>query len=1310
MKSVFVAILFLLSISSIARESRHYTAIQGLLGSDVTAICKNENFLWIATNEGLNRFDGKKFKVYEKANNSTNSLSENNIETLMFDSNGLLWIGLKAGGVDIYDPKKDKFIHISQLTKTYPHRVISIYEDSKQSIWLGTWEEGIYKLEPTPGKPLDYTITRHYDNYIVSDFIEKPEGILWAGTYNGYFLYDIAAEKWINEYDENGESIVITQFLDAGGKNTLWCTTWQQGLLKIAWKENDFLSIQTQRYLTQYKNLYSAHYWGGNKIYLGTWGEGIKAVEITPNGVIEATAPRLNAPVILSFFRDKYNKTWVGTYGNGFYRLNTEGSGINYLSPINRNGLSAVHKVCSYTDNRLLVGTQGDGLYLYDVKQQQLIPKRFPFYNTTFTNYILSLYCDEELLIVGHDDAGIAYTPFSGGKTADFELKQFFAGARLTKVTSIFRDDNSRIWLGTKQNGLMSLKYDVRTKAFTDFVYCDSFGHGEITGFVKRDNEHLWIASHSGLYLFNTIAGRVEDIPNIGKIPEIIYCLVDDKKNRCLWLGTSTGIRKLDYASGAYKLEDAFPTEILPAGAIYDLSLDAENNLWFSVVNRIFCFVNEEHKLKEINAEIFGDQIFLSSSNAGIDGKEQIVFGGTDNLALINPQIFLHQPDQTKIVFTELQIDHNKVNVGEKVYGKVILNDETEYISSVTLSYFCKWISLSFTEVGWDYYCNKYQYRISGFSNSWQYLDITKPLTFSQLPPGEYTLSIRPYDVFSENESVWNLQMKILPPWWQTGGFYVLSAILIILSLITMFFVIKNYYKRRGQQRSLEMEKKKKEELLQEKESFFAGLSHDLLTPFSLIIAPANDLLRENLQGEKREKVEIIAKNAGYLSDIFTTILDLKRAEFIDMEIKEKQVELVSFCRLIVNAFDYLAKSKRISLSCQSEIPKLMISFDTVKLERILYNLLSNSIKFTPEGGSINVSLSVSKEKFTLRITDTGGGIDSKNLSKVFNKFYQEAKYRNKMQGLGLGLYIVRSFVDKLGGELDIQSEPGKGTDIGITFPFRRIPELKNPTENIREDEFPAILLVEDNTQLREYLKKELSTHFQVMVRENGVEGLEFIKDNLPEIVISDVMMPEMDGLTLCRKIKTTPLLSDIFVVLLSAKSSTEDKLQGYKAGADFYVQKPFDSQILINQVLNIYTTRQQRRKQIMYEFLSFPDPGKTENTPKNDFFGRAVKIIEDHLMDENFKMDEFAAEMAVSKTILHRKFKVIIGETPNIFIRNVRIRKAAGMLKNTDLTVAEIAYLTGFSQSHYFIKCFKEIYGTTPKSFRAYCSDGKKS
>ncbi|MDR0835777.1 MAG: response regulator, partial [Tannerella sp.] len=969
------------------------------------------------------------------------------------------------------------------------------------------------------------------------------------------------------------------------------------------------------------------------------------------------------------------------------------------LSPINRNGVSAAYKICNYSKDLLLIGTQGDGLYLYDIKDKKLISKQLNSNKTLFSKYILSLYVDEDLLIVGHDDTGIAYYPFSGDKKADFELKHFFVDNQLLKVTSIFKGKDSRIWLGTKQNGLISVKYNPHTKTFTDYIHYDSFSRDEITGFADCAGGKLWISSHSGLYLFNTITNKVEENKNL-KITDIVYSLMDDKKNNCLWLGTSIGLRKLDY-SGDFKISNPFSTEILPEGAIYDLSLDADNNLWFSIINRIFCLMDDGRKLKEINTEIFGNQAFFSSSNILTNGKKQIVFGGSDNLLLIDTQDFLQQPEQTKIILTELNIDHQKVNVGEKIHGRVVLNEAAEYVSSILLSYLCKWISLSFTETGWDFYRNKYQYRIEGFSNSWQYLDITKPLTFSQLRPGEYTLSIRLYTVFSENEPEWRLHISILPPWWQTEWFYALLFALIALAFVMIFYTIRNYYKKRQQQRSLEIEKRKKEELLQEKESFFAGLSHDLLTPFSLIIAPANDMLREKgLQEENREKIEIIAKNATFLSDIFTTILDMKRAEIIDSEIKEKQIELVSFCKIIVNAFDYLAKSKQITLSFTSEVSDMTLLFDTVKLERILYNLLSNSIKFTPEGGNINVLLTGDEEKFGITVSDTGVGIDSKNLSKVFNKFYQEAKYRNNMQGLGLGLYIVRNFVDMLGGTLDIKSEPEKGTTISIRFSYHAVTGMNDPLETTgSQDELPSILLVEDNNQLREYLKKELSSHFYVTTAGNGIEALEFISHNLPEIVISDVMMPEMDGLTLCNSIKTTPLFSDIFVVLLSAKSTTEDELQGYKAGADFYIKKPFDSQVLIKQILNVYTTRQQRRKQIMNEFLL--SSSQTETAPKNDFLGKAIKVVEEHLMDENFRIEEFAAEMNVSKTILHRKFKVVIGETPNIFIRNVRLHKAFNMLKETDLSVAEIAYLTGFSQSHYFIKCFKELFGETPKKLR---------
>lgn len=1299
MKRIILILLILILIIPLqAQEYTHYTTIDGLSGTDVTAICENENFLWIATNDGLNRFDGREFKVYRNDNTSPNSILENNIETLMFDSKGLLWIGFKTGGADIFNPRKNKFIHISEIIKDYPQRVISIYEDSEKNIWLGTWEDGLYQLTPTGEGDLSYHVSKHYPKNIVSSIVEKPKGKLWIGTYYGYFLYDIENKKDIS-LKEN--YYAVTQFLDTGEKNSLWFSVWANGLYKLEWNEDTFFTKETSM-TKNMGDIYRIFPATDNKLYLGTWGDGIK--ETGTGSDVYPKSLQIDAPVILSFYRDRHSRFWAGTYGTGLFRLNDKSKGITDLSPINKNGLSAAYSLHYFGSDQLLVGTQGDGLYLYDIKNHNLQPRLIKNTGSLFHKYILSLYKDDEVLIVGNDDTGLQYAPLKADGKTDFSLRTYHIDKNFGKVTAIFKSSNSIFWMGTKQYGLVSMKYDSAKENFIDYIHYDSFGMDEITGFSETVDGQIWVSSHSGIYLLDPMTNKVQQYDE--NVSEMIYSLADDQKDKCLWLGTSGGLRRLNYA-GNGKIENPFSSEMLPDGAIRDVILDTYNNLWFSVSNRIFCYTNSAHELKEINSGIPNKQLLFSTTRCKTNSKQYVIFGGTNSLLLIDPQVVLNQPEHTKILLTELQIDHQTVDVGQKIYGKIVLDEDTEYTDSITLSYLCKWISLSFTEVGWDNYHNSYQYQIKGFSDDWQYLDITKPITFSQLPPGDYTLQIRLNNtsLTKKYDPLWSLHITITPPWWQTGTFYSVLLLVISLVLLGIFFIIKNYYKKRQLQRLKEIEKKKKEELLQEKESFFAGLSHDLLTPFSLIIAPVSDLIRdETMNEDQHEKLEIISKNATFLADIFSTILDFKRAEQIDTEIKEKNIELVSFVYIIVNAFDYLAKSNKIKLSYHSSISDLYISIDNIKLERILYNLISNALKFTKEGGEVDVLLSydVVAGIFYLKVKDTGIGVSRQNKEKVFEKFYREEK-NGDSQGLGLGLYTTRKFLHMMGGEVNIESIPEKGTVFTINLPAKMIDRPKpalDIKDNIDTDGLFTILLVEDNTQLRDYLKKKLSVHFEVAVASNGIEALDFIKNNLPEIVVSDVMMPEMDGFTLCSTIKNTPMYSEVFVILLSARSSSEDEMQGYKAGADFYIKKPFDPEILIKQMVNVYATRQQRRKQIITDLLS-PQNDSAKSHSKDDFLGKAVKIIEEHLMDENFKIDEFAAEMNLSKTVLHRKFKLIVGETPNIFIRNIRLHKAANMLKETDLSISEIGYLAGFSQAHYFIKCFKELYQDTPKNFR---------
>lgn len=1295
---VFTAIAALFALSVTSQGFKHFTTVDGLSGTDVTAICENENYLWIATNDGLNSFDGKKFKTYRRESNSANSLTENNIETLMFDSKGLLWIGLKTGGVDIFNPRKNRFTHISEIVQDYPQRVISIYEDSKNNIWLGSWEDGLTQLEPTNEGELSYRAYKHYSQNIISDIIEKPIGKLWIGTYLGYFLYDLNSKK---DIPIDRTKYAITQFLDTGEKNSLWFSTWTNGLHRLEWNERDF-STTGKEVVSEIKDVYRIFSSPDQEnFYLGTWGDGAKKIEMHNGKTIIPL--KANAPVILSFFQDRNKSLWMGTYGAGLYKLDNDNQAISSIPLIDKKGVSTIYTLHHFKNKYLLVGTQGDGLYLYDVEQNSLLPKEIKKSDNSFQKYILSLYSDDELLIVGNDDQGMMYASIDEDNTR-FELKKFQMDAHFGKVSSIFRDSQSRFWIGTKQSGLVSVDYDKQSDVFTNYTHYDSFGMNEITGFSEKADGQLWVSSHSGIYLFNPLTKEAQ---RYGRgISDMVYCLAGDEKNSCLWLGTSVGLRKLNYLTGD-SLENPFSYGMLPEGAARNVLLDGNDNLWFTIAHRIFCYIDDRQELREIDQGEFIKQMFFSSSCIEMNGRQHIVFGGTENLILIDPKIVLRQPHHTKILLTDLQIDHQTVDVDQKIYGNVILGEDTEYIRSLTLPYHCKWISLEFTEVGWGNFQINYQYQIKGFSENWQLFDISKPLTFSQLPPDDYILQIRSYsDVLTgNNDFLYSLKISVSPPWWRTKLFYFFLFTTILLLLYSIFLYIKNYYKKRQILRIEELEKKKKDELLLEKESFFAGLSHDLLTPFSLILAPVKDLMREqNMNEDQHEKLEIISKNATFLSDLFNTILDFKRAELIDEEIKEKNVELVSFILIVVNAFDYLAKSSQIELMYHPEIEQLHVSIDTIKLERILYNLIGNALKFTKEGGKVHVGLAYapSANDLKIEIKDTGVGVSAQNQSKVFEKYFREGSHL-KTKGLGLGLYTSKKFVRMMGGDIVLASEAEKGTTVTIHLPGKLSEDTgaaANEPEYFGTDGLYSILLVEDNDQLRDYLKKKLSAHFEVGVVSNGLEALHFIKNNLPEIVISDVMMPEMDGLTLCATIKHTPILSDTFVILFSAKSSTEDEMQGYKAGADFYIRKPFDPDALIKQLENVFATLQQRKKQIIADLFS-PQNESGEIDVKDHFLQRAIQVIEDHLMDENFKIDEFAAEMNLSKTVLHRKFKLIVGETPNNFIRNVRLKKAARMLKETDLSVSEVAYLSGFNQAHYFIKCFKEVYQLTPKNYR---------
>lgn len=1303
-KRIVFILVFLLKIPvfAIAQEIIRYNLSDGLSDLEVTDIKENKNYLWIATSDGLNRFDGKNFKIYKRNINQKNSISGNNIESLFFDSRGLLWIGLKSGGLDVYDPRKDEFKNIkSVIDIPAPVRIISIFEDSEKNIWLGSWEQGIYQLKPVGGDSVRFTAKNHFPGYIISSFIEKPKGFVRVGSYKGFFVFDLLQKQWTIS---NNQNHAISQLLSAEEENAIWCSTWDSGLLKLSWDKSNPAESLTETQLNENEtgSIHRILNDSKSSLYLGTWGNGLLKYNLNQQKEISQIEKINISPSFINcIFRDNFQNIWIGTFGEGLIKFNPEKNGINYFPAINKLPKPVTSLTVS-AQNKILAGTQGEGVMQFDAEKNELLPLFENQLNGNFERNILSFHSFGDLLFIGHDGHGIFY---SNAKNNEFYKINNYT--EIEKVTSVYAAQNGTTWIGTKQNGLVSFTINPDTFVPTNYKYYAQIGHDRITGIIPYKNNMLFISSNNGLLLFNKETGRIENNDTIIS-NEPVYTILKDSVNHVLWIGTSTNLLSCNLEK-TDSVFPAFPEMLIPRGAIRTLLTDSDNNLWFSVAEKLFCRTQNDRKLKEINPGLLNKNVILSGTSVKIKGVEKLIFGTSEDLMIIEPHLLLHQTDESKIILTQLEIDNRIINVGDKLYGDIVLSEASEYINSLQLSHKCRWISLSFVESGWGNFKTNYQFRIKGFSDNWQFINLANPVVFSQLLPGSYTLEIRSFDYGIGELPGWSLNLTVTPPWWKTRSSQLLFILAFLLAATLLYLYIYKTIQRRHSQKLIQIEKEKQQELLYEKESFFTGLSHDLLTTFSLILAPVNDLIRDNKQsGTIKEKLEIIKRNTSFLSDLFGAIFDFKRAEFSDKELKENTIELNSFVNFCVHAFEYLALSRNIKLIYLSCFETLQVKTDNVKLERIIYNLLSNAIKYTPDNGEVTVHLdySESEKSVTLNIKDNGIGMDIKNQHLIFDKFYRETKtnLNDEPKGLGLGLYIVKKFVSIMGGTISVDSALNKGTLVTVNLPVNVV-QVNTETDDLVvthsfSNEKSTILVVEDNKQLLEYTTSKLKTFFNVISASDGSEAMHIIENYVPEIIITDIIMPGLDGLSLTKKIKEDSRFSDIFVVILSAKASTDDELTGYKQGADIYLKKPIDLEVLLSQMINIDKTRQNRKSQLYAELIS-KDQTEINFDSKENFLRVAMQIVEKHLMEADFNLDEFASEMNISKSVLHRKFKLLVGQTPNQFMRLVRLRKSVEKLQNSDLSISEIAYLTGFSQSHYFIKCFREVYNETPKNFR---------
>lgn len=849
MKRLFIhIIIFILSVHTGSGQVIKYGIQDGLSDMEVTAICQGEIFYWIATRDGLNRFDGRNFSIFKK-DSTGNCPFNNNIESLIFDSRGLLWIGYKSGGASIYNPRTGLFTHISEFLDNYPDRVISIFEDSDKNIWLGTWEEGVYQLIPQHSDScLRFEAKPHLEKQTVTSIIESSVSTIWFGTFRGIINYNFKTGTW-NKLKTNGDNseLVVAHFLDDPTSNKILCATWNQGLL-ILDPFNGKIQKKPFNYTGNMLDIaqMAVHRIGINrigKLFIGTWGQGLFTAE-TIRGSAKYTIEKskiLNTPIILDIYKDEYQNIWIGTDGDGLYKHKPPGSEIMYQKPGETPRESNVFRLFPHKEGQIWIGTKNEGVYLYDLVNKHKVKSFKTKSSKTYQNHIHSLYSDSSILLIGHDDKGAFGSKLNNNVTNQFRVFdiKFKDEKSISKITAINKDDNGVIWLGTKQSGLKYIKNGIKEKENNTLYSCNVLNNYRITGIEFLMPNSLWISTYRGIYNLdlNTLDINGKYLEN-----EIIYSMAPDINHNMLWLGTSSGLASVNLND---KLQvDAFKfLNQLPNGSVRKTIIDSKNNLWFTVSNRIFCLPNHSERVKEIHFDING-QPFNASCKTSINNEEHLVFGGADGLVLLKPHELLGETNNKKIVFVDLQIDHESVNVGEKIYGKQILTENVSYAKKIEIPYNHKWLTLIFTEIGEGNIVARYKYKLSGLSEQWYDLNTEKSITLSKLIPGDYLLQLSKWEE-SEGEIAGSIEIIVIPPWWRTKKFYLAVSIFSILSLVFLIASIIKFMNTKHQKKILDVEKRKAEELLEEKVNFFTELSHDLLTPLTLILAPLKDLLNK---------------------------------------------------------------------------------------------------------------------------------------------------------------------------------------------------------------------------------------------------------------------------------------------------------------------------------------------------------------------------------------------------------------------------------------------------------------------------------
>lgn len=1358
MRYLFWIILLLQSLPVLA-QSEHYNfsklnTYTGLSHNQVNAILKDpDGFLWFGTTYGLNRYDGYFCRIFRKDHNDSSSLKDNNIVSLYELPDRKMWVSTMEGPC-IYSPDTEKF---NASYENYLHSIglpsgtiSNIIKGNNNRYWFLYEDKGLYlySADDKIVKPFKHKAAQPSEK--ITSINETTDGKLWLVYQSGFLQeYDIKTDKIIFSttalQKQNKGNNPYTLFID--NDRDIWLWSYNFGVFLFHPEDNTITQFNKNSFPTRLNSeLVSQVVQDSNGlIWIGTDHGGVTLID-KKNRL--NTSYLLNNPndpksisqnSITTIYRDDQGIIWLGTYKQGvnYYNSNIVQFSYYHHQELNAKSLQFddVNRFVEDKMGNIWIGTNGGGLIYFDrknntFKQYLYDPKNE---NSLSNNVIVSLWIDhEDILWIGTYLGGL--NRFDGKKFTRYRHNDNDSTSLTDdNVWEIFEDGDRNLWIGTLGAGLD--RFDRKTN---QFIHCKS-GQGVllsnyISAIIQDRKGNLWIGTGSGIAVVEknkTTAVFYQDTNEKNSLSNNdILCLLEDSKGR-IWVGTREGLNLFDEQKKEFQTFTI--SNGLPDNMILNILEDNHQTLWISTPNGLCNVIprqdNEHTVFSVVNYDATNNlQNREFNDNAALKTRTgELIFGGPSGFNIINPASIGKPIYHPKIVFTGFQILNKNIEPGEPVNNRVLLNHSLSQTQSIDLKYKENVFSIDFASLDFSHNAyDRYAYMLEGFNEDWLYADGNqRRATYTNLNPGHYVFNVKVLNRAGLWSDVKALQINIEPPFWRTPIAYIIYLLIatglfllirrITLDRIHMRFEVRQQRREAERVRALEQLKTK----------FFTNVSHEFRTPLSLIIAPLDKIIKHTTDEEQVKQLSMVKRNAKRLLTLINQLLDFRKMEEQGVKLHPAIGDIIRFCKETSYSFTDISEKKKIQFSFSSDIDSLEVYFDKDKIEKILFNLLSNAFKYTHDGGMVSVGLTykqpADKESdgtLAIEVKDSGIGIPADQQEKIFERFFQTDVPDSMVnQGTGIGLAITKEFVKLHNGIITVKSEPGQGTCFTVLLPAKKIyvssgrtlthPSFSEEAEQIiteeskKGDKKKTIIIVEDNEELRFYLKDSLKGQYHIEEATNGKEGWEKIKLLNPDLVVSDIMMPLMDGVELARKIKTETLTAHIPVILLTAMGSEEKQLEGLNAGVNDYITKPFTFEILASRINNLLA--QQKLLQKRFQKQIEVNPGEVTITPIDEkFLKQALEIIEKQIDNPEFSVDEFSKGMYMSRVTLYRKIHSLTGKSPLDFIRSIRLKRAVQLLDKSGMSISEIAYQVGFNDPRIFRKFFKEEFSITPSEYLA--------